>query len=131
VFNIPYFAEAFINGATVGVGHVLRSTDSLEFVQVFGLKGGGAESDEEAKGKALVDSYPGLKKIGDQVKTFGLDAEKSIEVTLDLVCRFVEEKFGCIPDTATATVKETARLLTDLPKEVSTEQAAEILGVSK
>ncbi len=131
IFNIPYFAEAFVDGAAVGVGHVLRDGVYLEFVQVFGLKGGGDQSDVEAKGKALVDSYPGLKKIRDQVRAFGLDAKQSIEIMLVLVCEFVEEKFGPVPETATRTVKETAKLLAELPKEVSTEQAAKILGVSK
>ena len=40
VFNVPECASAIVNGHEVSRQHVLKDGDTLEFVQIFGQKGG-------------------------------------------------------------------------------------------
>ncbi len=96
--NIPYFADAWVNGCPVGVGHVLRHGDRLGFSQRFGFKGGG-DLPAEAQAQALVRAYPELMEFAARVRALGLPADRSLDVMAGMVAVWAKERFGP-PDAA-------------------------------
>jgi hypothetical protein len=96
VFNIPYFAHAYLNGSVVDLSVKVAGGDTLEFVQAVGLKGGGEEreSPEETLAEVLHQCSPELQAIGTQVKEMGLSMEESIDRTIKLVSQHFVRYFG-------------------------------------
>ena len=103
--NIPYFADALVNGRPVGVGHVLRHGDRLGFSQRFGFKGGG-DRPAEAQAGALVIAYPELTDIAARVKALGLPADRSLDVMAGMVATWAEGRFGPVPNKLEAVLGE-------------------------
>jgi len=93
-WNIPYFAEAIVNGRQVPVAHVLRKGDRLEFVQRFGVKANDDKSIEEAIGEALVIAYPELLERASKVRAMNLPADRSREFMTGMVVEWVKQRFG-------------------------------------
>lgn len=103
--NIPYFADAVVNGRPVGAGHVLRHGDRLGFPQRFGFKGGG-DRPAGAQAGALVNAYPELTDIAARVKALGLPADRSLDVMAGMVATWAEERFGPVPNKLEAVLSE-------------------------
>jgi hypothetical protein len=92
--NIPYFADAIVNGRRVPVAHVLQPGDRLAFVQRFGVKTGNDQPIEQAIGEAVLVAYPELVEIADKVKALGLPADRSLDLMAGMVAEWVEQRFG-------------------------------------
>src|SRR5262249_666128 len=113
-FNIPYFAEAIVNGKAITLDHVLADGDRLEFAKAFGYKSHKKESQAKAEAKGLLSHYPELVEIGNKVKSRGLDAERSVEVMAVIVARWCEDHFGPIANAVVPTLNEIVSKLTRL-----------------
>ncbi len=92
--NVPYFADAIVNGRQVPVVHLLRSGDRLEFVQRFGTKAGDGKPIERAIGEAVVVAYPELVVMADKVKALNLPADRSLDLMVGMVVEWAEREFG-------------------------------------
>lgn len=120
VFDIPYFAEAFVNFKPVLVDHVLRDGDRLDFEQMFFYKGAGKRKQklEKVEAKALLFAYPELfrmaQEIKQEAKEAGLDIEKGIDMMAARVALWCKERFGPFPKTVVATLNETMKHLAKL-----------------
>lgn len=108
--NLPFFAEAFIEGRGVNPDYRLVGGDTLEFLWRVGVKGGRGDL-HEATAKGLIRRHPELISIGAQVKVLGLDAEAAVDATLDLVVKFVESKYGGIPTSEAPTLAMVVEIL--------------------
>lgn len=119
-FNIPNDAEAFVNGEAVPPAYRLQAHDTLEFVKRQGRKGVG---DWVWTGEEFCQFF----KIGpDDLRAWiaqGLKVQRCLDGSVRITETAVDEfGRGRVPE---------APITKELPKEVSTEEAAAILGVSK
>jgi hypothetical protein len=103
--NIPYFADAWVNGRPVSVERVLRHGDRLGFSQRFGFKGAD-DRPAEAQTEALVNAYPELLVMAARVKALGLPADQSLDVMAAMVAMWLEERFGVLPKKLEAVLAE-------------------------
>lgn len=126
--SIPYFADAWVNGRPVGVGHVLRHGDRLGFSQRFGFKGGG-DRPAEAQAGALVSAYPELLAIVARVKALGLPADPSLNVMAGMVAVWAEERFGALPNKLGTVLGEIVERLDRIesPRVPRTQREADIV----
>ena len=119
-FNIPDDAEALVNGVAVLPAYRLNPHDTLEFVKRQGWKGVG---DRVWTGEEFCQFF----KIGpDDLREWiaqGLKVQRCLDGSVRITETAVDEfGRGRMPE---------ATITKELPKEVSTEEAAAILGVSK
>jgi hypothetical protein len=97
VFNIPYFAEAFVDGVPVDADHVIRQCHVVEFVKRFGFKGATNEPAEETEANGLLAVYDEpLRRMSDQVKAKGLAADEAVEAMRILVLQWCQHTFGSV-----------------------------------
>lgn len=94
--NIPYFADAIVNGEIVPVAHVLRDGDRLRFQKRFGVKAGDERPSEEREAEGLIDAY-GLDEIAAEVKRLILSKDESIDLMVVMVRQWAARMFG-LPD---------------------------------
>lgn len=119
-FNIPFDAIAFVDGEEVGDDYRLQANTVLEFVRQFGKKGVGNQvwTDE--------DFCKFFKITRETLQAWiaqGLKVKSCLDGSIRITETAVDEFFrGRVIESP---------LTTDLPKEVSTEEAANILGLSK
>ena len=112
IFNIPYFASAFLNGAVVDLGRVLRAGDRLEFLQTFGFKGSGDLRNPAVQvAEALIQDSPELRRISDRIKSSWLNKDDSIDETVRLVSRHFIQFYGAYGSSERPILSEVARLL--------------------
>ena len=110
-FNIPYFAEARVDGKRVKVDHVLVGGDRLEFIQVFGYKGAKDEPRAKSGARGLLTHYPELVKIVKDVMSRDLDPDKKTNLMAAKVARWCKDHFGPIVNDV-ATMNEVISKLT-------------------
>lgn len=119
-FNIPGDAEAFVNGEAVPPAYRLQDHDTLEFIKHRGQKGVG---DRVWTGEEFCQFF---KISPDDLRQWiaqGLKVQRCLDGSVRITETAVDE-FGRGRAPEVPITKE-------LPKEVSTEEAAAILGVSK
>jgi hypothetical protein len=114
LFSIHYYAEAYVNRKAVTLDHVLTAGDHLEFRRAFGYKAAKDEPREEIEAHCLLKYYPDLVKIGKEVLSLGLDAEKSINLMAERVARWCEDHFGPITSAVVPTLEKLVSELTAL-----------------
>lgn len=119
-FNIPTDALSFVNGEQVGGDFRLRGDDSLEFVKQQGRKGVGDQVWTE-------EEFCHFFKITPEDLQAWIAQGLKVSRCLDGSIRITET---AMDEFNRGRVIEAA-LVSDLPKEVSTEEAAAILGLSK
>lgn len=126
--NIPYFADALVNGRPVGAGHVLRHGDRLGFSPRFGIKGSG-DRPAEAQAGALVIAYPELTDIAARVKALGLPADRSLDVMAGMVATWAEQRFGPVPNKLEAVMGEIVERLERIesPRVPRTQRELDII----
>lgn len=119
-FNIPDEAMSFVNGEAVLPGYWLRPHDTLEFVQRRCRK---AVGDRVWTGEEFCQFF---KISPDDLQAWiaqGLKVKRCLDGSVRITETAMDEfGRGRVPE---------APLTSELPKEVSTEEAAAILGVSK
>ena len=119
-FNLPDEAIAFVNGESVPPAYTLQANDKLEFVKQNGEKSVGEQvwTDEEFCIFFKITQEDLQAWIGQGLKVMrSLDG--SIRITETAVDEFNRGRVIEAP------------IVSDLPREVSTEEAATILGLSK
>lgn len=110
-WNIPYFADAKVNGRPATSGRVLRHGDLLGFCQRFGLKGGDDLAGEQAFAEALLRSEPGLAAIAGEVAALALPPDEQLRIVTLRVFRWSEERFGRVAAEAAAILEDLAHSL--------------------
>ena len=119
-FNIPDDAVAFVNGELILADHRLEANDTLEFVKQRGCKGVGDQVwTEEEFCKFFKITPEDLRAWIAQGLTVKRCLDGSVRITETAMDEFNRGRVIEAP------------LVSDLPKEVSTEEAATILGLSK
>ena len=93
-WNIPYFAEALVNGRPVLVGHVLRTGDHMEFRKRYGINAGADHPAEAVQADGLIAAYPELGRIAGEVAALGLPVADALRVMAVRVGRWLRERFG-------------------------------------
>jgi len=119
-FNIPDEAIAFINGETVPPTYTLQTNDTLEFIVPLGRKSVGEQvwTDDE-----LCVFFKITREDLQAWIAQGLKVKQCLDGSLRITETAVDEfNRGRVIE---------APLVSDLPREVSTEEAATILGLSK
>jgi len=119
-FNIPDEAIAFVNGELVRHDFRVRANDTLEFVKQRGVKGVGDQVWTE-------EEFCTFFKITPEDLRAWIAQGLTVKRCLDGSIRITET---AMDEFNRARVIETP-LVSDLPREVSTEEAATILGLSK
>lgn len=119
-FNIPNNALAFVNGEQVGGNFRLRVNDTLEFVKQDGRKGVGDKV-------WTAEEFCTFFKIATEDLQAWIAQGLKVRRCVDGSIRITET---AMDEFNRGNVIE-APLVSDLPKEVSTEEAAVILGLSK
>lgn len=119
-FNVPADAVAFVNGQSVDASYRLLDNDTLEFVKQQGRKSVGSQvwTDEE-----FCKFFQITRETLQAWIAQGLKVKSCLDSSIRITETAVDEFFG-------GKVIE-APVLSDVPKEVSTEEAAQILGQSK
>jgi hypothetical protein len=109
-FNIPYFADAFVNDKLVPVNHVLQDGDLLRFGRRFGFKGARDRPRDKVEAEALLEAYPELGRIAHEIKQEARECDLSTEASIDRmtvrVARYFEAYFGPIPKSVLRTFNE-------------------------
>jgi hypothetical protein len=119
-FNIPGEALAFVNGEVVRHDFRVRGNDTLEFVKQWGVKGVGDQVWTEEEFCQFFKITPeDLRAWIAQGLTVKRCLDGSIRITETAMDEFNRGRVIEAP------------LVSDLPREVSTEEAATILGLSK
>jgi hypothetical protein len=117
LFNIGYFAKAFLNGRLVTCQHVVHSGDTLEFVRAFGVKGGMDQPPWNIiAAKALLVYDEELRSIADTVRAEGLAGDESIDRTVVLVTAHFLMRYGPFYDDAESVSQEVVRHLVGAAK---------------
>lgn len=93
-WDIPYFADAIVNGRQVPMSHVLRFGDGLVFRQRFGIKAGDDRPIERAIGEAVVAAYPDLLEKAARVRARNLSANHEQEAIKGVVDEWAVQQFG-------------------------------------
>ena len=119
-FNIPDEAVAFVNGESVPPAYRLQANDTLEFVKQWGRKGVG---ERVWTGEEFCQFF----KISMEDLQAWIAQGLKVKRCLDGSIRITETS---VDEFSRGKVLE-APIVSDLPKEVSTEEAATILGLSK
>jgi hypothetical protein len=119
-FNLPTAAVAFVNGAVAFSSYRLRVDDHLEFIVPWGRKGVG---NRVWTGEEFCQFF---KISPDDLRAWiaqGLKVQRCLDDSVRITETAVDEfGRGRVPE---------APVTKELPKEVSTEEAAAILGVTK
>lgn len=119
-FNIPGEALAFVNGEQTNDEFRLRGNDTLEFVKQAGRKGVG---DRVWTGEEFCQFFKISTEDMQAWIAQGLKVKRCLNGSVRITESAMDEfNRGRVPE---------APLTSELPKEVSTEEAATILGVSK
>lgn len=91
--NIPYFADAIVNGEEVSVAYVLGDGDRFYFRKRFGIKAGDDRPFEERQAEGLIHAYS-LGEIVSAVKRRNLPKDESLDLMAVMVGQWAAERFG-------------------------------------
>ena len=119
-FNIPTHAISFVNGKQVSTDFRLKTNDTLEFINKHGRKGVGSNV-------WTCEEFIHLFKITKEDLQLWINEGLKVRLCLDGSVRITET---AIDEFNRGKVIEQLENI-ELPKEVSTETAATILGLSK
>jgi hypothetical protein len=134
--NLGYWSEAMIEGRPVMNARVFAAGECLEFLIRVGFKGSNREPVEHRKARGLLNGYPELMSIGEEVRLMGLDGSASIEETLLRVVLWAEDRFGPVPRSESPTLHAIVEILTriesrlDKPLQASERDRPSSLSLS-
>jgi hypothetical protein len=127
-FNIPYFAEAFVDGVPVNADHILGECALLEFVKTFGFKGGREATPEDEPSGLFWAYQPELLTIAEQVKAANLSLDQSVDMMVQLVTRWCQTKFGPLLGVNLPQVMEAVQHLNGLIQVAAEFQRCDVGG---
>lgn len=110
ILNIPYFADAIVNGEIVPVAHLLHGGDRLRFQKRYGVKGGDDRPSEEREAEGLIRAYD-LGEIISAVKRRNLPRDESLDLVAVMIGQWAERNFGPADHHARRVLGETVRQL--------------------
>lgn len=107
-WNVPYFADAIVNGHSVLLCHVLQHGDRLGFSQRFGVKAVDDLAAEKAMAETLLRSEPELARLVDEVHELRLSVDQRLAVMALRVVQWYENRFGPVTADAVAVLNKMA-----------------------
>jgi hypothetical protein len=118
--NCSYFAEAIIDGQSAPVSAVLKPGQDLEFLKLFGFKGNAKVPRAILEARGLLNVYPELNRLVTDSLGRALTGDESD--VMALATKFFVEKFGPLTQESAAVLKELAKQIERISRNLSDER---------